>query len=57
MARGEACPLKVAGTGGNIIIQFLRFDGHAGFVGEDGAFHPPHWQLREMMVRGMHNLL
>lgn len=29
----------------------------AGFVGEDGNFHPPRWQLREMMVRGMHNLL
>ena len=29
----------------------------AGFVGEDGKIHPPRWQLREMMVRGMHNLL
>lgn len=29
----------------------------AGFVGADGRVYPPRWQLREMMVRGMHNLL
>lgn len=28
-----------------------------GYVGEDGAHHPPRWQLREMMIRGMHHLL
>ena len=28
-----------------------------GFVGEDGAYHPPRWQLREMLIRGMHHLL
>ena len=28
-----------------------------GFVGADGKVYPPRWQLREMMVRGMHNLL
>lgn len=30
---------------------------HAGFVGSDGKRYPPRWQLKEMMVRGMHNLL
>ena len=29
----------------------------AGFVGSDGKHYPPRWQLAEMMVRGMHNLL
>ena len=29
----------------------------AGFVGEDGGYHPPRWQLREMLIRGMHALL
>ena len=28
-----------------------------GYVGEDGKVHPPRWQLREMMIRGMHHLL
>ena len=28
-----------------------------GYVGTDGNIHPPRWQLREMLVRGMHNLL
>lgn len=28
-----------------------------GFVGQDGAYHPPRWQLREMLIRGMHHLL
>jgi len=28
-----------------------------GFVGVDGKLHPPRWQLREMLIRGMHNLL
>lgn len=28
-----------------------------GYVGEDGATHPPRWQLREMLIRGMHHLL
>ncbi|PRW60304.1 Mitochondrial import inner membrane translocase subunit TIM44 [Chlorella sorokiniana] len=28
-----------------------------GFVGADGAYHPPRWQLREMLIRGMHHLL
>ena len=28
-----------------------------GYVGADGGYHPPRWQLREMMVRGMHKLL
>lgn len=28
-----------------------------GFVGTDGKLYPPRWQLREMMLRGMHNLL
>ena len=30
---------------------------HAGFVGSDGQQYPPRWQLKEMMVRGMQNLL
>ncbi|KAL3131762.1 hypothetical protein ABBQ38_007481 [Trebouxia sp. C0009 RCD-2024] len=30
---------------------------HGGFVGSDGVHYPPRWQLKEMMVRGMHNLL
>ncbi|KAK9816836.1 hypothetical protein WJX72_005698 [[Myrmecia] bisecta] len=29
----------------------------AGFIGTDGKAYPPRWQLREMMVRGMHHLL
>jgi mitochondrial import inner membrane translocase subunit TIM44 len=29
----------------------------AGYVGEDGAPHPPRWRLREMLIRGMHHLL
>lgn len=29
----------------------------AGFVGVDGNIHPPRWYLREMLIRGMHNLL
>ena len=29
----------------------------AGYVGEDGAVHPPRWRLREMLIRGMHHLL
>lgn len=28
-----------------------------GYIGEDGASHPPRWQLREMLIRGMHHLL
>lgn len=28
-----------------------------GYIGTDGNVHPPRWQLREMLVRGMHNLL
>lgn len=28
-----------------------------GFVGADGKHHPPRWQLREMLIRGMHHLL
>ena len=28
-----------------------------GYVGEDGKVYPPRWQLREMMIRGMHHLL
>lgn len=28
-----------------------------GYVGNDGNHHPPRWQLREMMIRGMHHLL
>ncbi|KAL4447609.1 hypothetical protein ABPG75_004828 [Micractinium tetrahymenae] len=28
-----------------------------GFVGADGGYHPPRWQLREMLIRGMHHLL
>lgn len=28
-----------------------------GYVGVDGRHHPPRWQLREMLVRGMHHLL
>lgn len=28
-----------------------------GYVGADGAYHPPRWQLREMLIRGMHHLL
>lgn len=28
-----------------------------GFVGSDGGYHPPRWQLREMLIRGMHHLL
>ena len=28
-----------------------------GYVGEDGKYHPPRWQLREMLIRGMHHLL
>lgn len=27
------------------------------YVGEDDRVHPPRWRLREMLVRGMHNLL
>ena len=30
---------------------------HGGFVGSNGKHYPPRWQLKEMMVRGMHNLL
>ena len=29
----------------------------AGYIGEDGNHHPPRWQLREMLIRGMHHLL
>jgi len=29
----------------------------SGFVGVDGVAYPPRWQIREMMVRGMHHLL
>ena len=29
----------------------------AGYVGQDGQHHPPRWQLREMLIRGMHHLL
>lgn len=29
----------------------------AGFVGVDSKHHPPRWYLREMLIRGMHNLL
>ena len=29
----------------------------AGFVGVDGKQYPPRWQLREMLVRGMHALI
>lgn len=29
----------------------------AGFVGVDGKAYPPRWQLREQVVRAMHNLL
>jgi hypothetical protein len=28
-----------------------------GYVGADRAYHPPRWQLREMLIRGMHHLL
>jgi len=28
-----------------------------GYIGEDGKSHPPRWQLREMLIRGMHHLL
>ncbi|EFN59973.1 hypothetical protein CHLNCDRAFT_133085 [Chlorella variabilis] len=28
-----------------------------GYVGADGGYHPPRWQLREMLIRGMHHLL
>ena len=31
--------------------------GETGFVGVDGKHHPPRWHLREMLIRGMHNLL
>lgn len=31
--------------------------GEAGFQGVDGKFYPPRWVLKEMLVRGMHNLL
>ena len=27
------------------------------YVGEDDRVHPPRWRLREMLIRGMHNLL
>ena len=27
-----------------------------GYVGEDGKAHPPRWQLREMLIRGIHHL-
>jgi hypothetical protein len=29
----------------------------AGFVGSDSKVYAPRWQLREMMMRGAHNLL
>jgi len=29
----------------------------AGYIGQDGKHHPPRWQLREMLIRGMHHLL
>lgn len=29
----------------------------SGFVGSDGKHYPPRWQLKEMLVRGMHKLL
>ena len=29
----------------------------AGAVGADGEHYPPRWQLREMLVRGMHALI
>ena len=29
----------------------------SGFVGVDGVAYPPRWQIKEMMVRGMHHLL
>ncbi|KDD75974.1 Tim44-like domain-containing protein, partial [Helicosporidium sp. ATCC 50920] len=28
-----------------------------GYRGADGRVHPPRWQLREMLIRGMHHLL
>ncbi|KAL6778006.1 TIM44 [Auxenochlorella protothecoides x Auxenochlorella symbiontica] len=28
-----------------------------GYMGTDGTYQPPRWQLREMMIRGMHHLL
>ena len=28
-----------------------------GYVDADGAYNPPRWQLREMLIRGMHHLL
>lgn len=28
-----------------------------GIVDEEGKFWPPRWQLREMLIQGMHNLL
>jgi hypothetical protein len=28
-----------------------------GYVGKDGSYQPPRWQLREMLIRGMHHLL
>ena len=46
---------KSKGNGPQVI--YATASSAAGFVGEDGKFHPPRWQLREMMVRGMHNLL
>ena len=29
----------------------------AGSVDAEGKHHPPRWQLREMLVRGMHALI
>ena len=29
----------------------------SGIVGADGKHYPPRWQLREMLVRGMHALI
>lgn len=29
----------------------------SGYVGTDGRVHPPRWQLREMLIRGMHHLI
>ena len=29
----------------------------ASAVDADGTLHPPRWQLREMLVRGMHALI
>jgi hypothetical protein len=28
-----------------------------GYVAVDGSYQPPRWELREMLIRGMHHLL